>query len=408
MSIQDTLPSNIFDRELTACSANKPCDTLLLDAQNEAWFSNQLAWLLDPKGSHNLGVTFLQLFLKRIGEWRTAHVDIKRKATNLKLGKGGAGIGSSQFQLSDCSVFREFFLSQEAPRKTDSALFCDLAVVDLDTGDGLFLVIENKLFTTDRPDQLDKYEKSVHDKFIRAKVREFVYLTLHGEDSRYAKKDQNWVKLGWLTDIKENLASSIEQRKSTMPLSGKVDELLSLLTWMGDVSALVNSRQNDWKKFETWLKKTSKTLLLDELCRLNKLKVGGWRPSKRKNSFFLLEHSSFPTMGLQIGLATGMVVTAQLLRFGTTKKSIHEKILIPLGAHPNQVINLVDIAARDIYHSLPGETKKYLADKRRQKHHKIDPNIAKELAVIYQHRYELPILMKLHKSTTDTETIVGE
>ena len=400
MNHQELLPSNLFDSKLSACVANKPCDSLLLDAQNEAWFSNQLAWLLDPKGSHNLGVTFLQLFLKRIGEWRTEHDDIKRKATNLKLGKGGSGVGSTQFQLSNCSVFREFFLSQKAPRKTDSALFCDLAVADLDTGDGLFLVIENKLFTTDRPDQLDKYEKSVHEKFIRAKVREFVYLTLHGEDSKYAKKDQNWVKLGWLTDIKEVLASSIEQRKITKPLAGKVDELLSLLTWMGDVSALVNSRQNDWKKFETWLKKTSRTLLLDELRRLNEGMVGEWKWSKRKNSLFLLEHSSFPTIGLQIGLATGMVVTAQLLRFGTTKKSINEKILIPLGAHPDQVINLVDIAARDIYHSLPGDTGKYLADKRRLKNHQIKPDIAKELTVIYQHRYELPVLLKLYKCNT--------
>jgi len=394
---QELLPSNLFDSNLSTCIANKPCDSQLLDAQNEAWFSNQLAWLLDPKGSHNLGVTFLQLFLKRIGGWRTTHDDIKRKATNLKLGKSGSGVGSTQFQLSNCSIFREFFLSQKAPRKTDSVLFCDLAIADLDTGDGLFLVIENKLFTTDRPDQLDKYEKSVHEKFIRAKVREFVYLTLHGEDSKYAKKDQNWVKLGWLTDIKEVLDSSIEQRKSTKPVAGRVDELLSLLTWMGDVSALVNSRQNDWKKFETWLKKTSGTLLLDELRRLNEGMVGKWRPSKRKNSSFLLEHTSFPTIGLQIGLATGMVVTAQLLRFGTTKKSINEKILIPLGAHPDQVINLVDIAARDIYRSLPNKGGKYLADKRRQKNHKIDSDIAGELAVIYQHRYELPVLLKLYR-----------
>jgi len=401
MNHQDLLPSTLFDSNLSAYTADKPCDSLLLDAQNEAWFSNQLAWLLDPKGSHNLGVTFLQLFLRRIGEWRTTHNEIKRKTTNLKLGKGGSGVGSTQFQLSNCSVFREFFFSQKTPRKIDSALFCDLVVADLDTGDGLFLVIENKLFTTDRPKQLDKYEKSAHEKFIRAKVREFVYLTLHGEDSKYAKKNQNWVKLGWLTDIKEILNSSIEQRKSTKPLAGKVDELRSLLTWMGAVSVLVNSRQNDWKKFETWLKKTSRTLLLEELHRLNEGMVGWWRRSIRKNSSFLLEHTSFPTIGLQIGLATGMVVTAQLLRFGTTKKSINEKILIPLGAHPDQVINLVDIAARDIYRSFPDKGKKYLADKRRQKNHKIDLDIAEELAVIYQHRYELPILLKLYKSATN-------
>jgi hypothetical protein len=388
----------LLDNQLSESIANKPCDVLLLESQSEAWFSNQLAWLLDPKGSHNLGVTFLQLFLKRIGEWRSAQKGSDRKATNLKLGKGGSGKGSTQFQLSNCSVFREFFLSQKAPRKKDSALFCDLAVADLDTGDGLFLIIENKLFTSDHPDQLDKYEKSVHEKFVRAKVREFVYLTLRGEKSSHAKKDHSWVKLGWLTDIKEVLAASIEKRKHTSPLSMKVDELLSLLTWMDNVSALVSTRQKDWKGFETWLKKTSKSLLLDELRRLNKLKDKGWKPSERKNSSFLLEHSSFPTIGLQIGLATGMVVTAQLIRFGETKKSINEKILIPLGAHPDQVVNLIDIAARDIYRSLPGKTNKYLADKRRRKNHEIGNELKNELTVLYRHRYELPLLLKLYKS----------
>jgi len=399
MNPQDISATNLFDLKLSACVANKPCEALLLEAQTEAWFSNQLAWLLDPKGSHNLGVTFLQLFLKRIGEWRTTQGGNKRKATHLKLGKGGSGVGSTQFHLANCSVFREFFLSRKTgKRKTDSALFCDLAIADLDTSDGLFLTIENKLFTTDRLEQLDDYETCVNEKFKRAKVREFVYLTLHGEDSKFAKKDQNWVKLGWLTDIKDILTTSIEQRKSAALLAGRVDDLLALLTWMDDISALVHSRQNDWKKFESWLKKISRNLLLDELSRLNEGKTGQWSLSKRKNSSFLLEHTSFPTIGLQIGLATGMVVTAQLQRFSTTKKSINEKILIPLGAHPDQVINLIDIAARDVYHSLPGNTEKYLADRRRQKNHEIDPNIAKELAVIYRHRYELPVLLKLYKS----------
>ena len=38
---------------------------------NEAWFSNTLAWLLDPKGSHKLGVSFANEFLKTIAKIRT-------------------------------------------------------------------------------------------------------------------------------------------------------------------------------------------------------------------------------------------------------------------------------------------------------------------------------------------------
>ena len=110
-------------------------------------------------------------------------------------------MGTSGFQLSNASVFREFFLSRSQKRKADGALFCDLVVADLDSSDGLFLTIENKLFTTDRVSQLDDYEKYVNEKFKRAKIREFVYLTLRGTASSNATKDQNWVKLGWLTDI---------------------------------------------------------------------------------------------------------------------------------------------------------------------------------------------------------------
>ena len=35
---------------------------------NEAWFSDTLAWLLDPCGGHGLGVQFLQAFLRRIAQ----------------------------------------------------------------------------------------------------------------------------------------------------------------------------------------------------------------------------------------------------------------------------------------------------------------------------------------------------
>ena len=399
MKSKQITPTELLDGKLSHCIDKSPCHTLLLDAQSEAWFSNQLAWLLDPKGSHGLGVTFLELFLKQIGQWRSTQ-ETKHKATQLKSGKKGPGVGSTHLRLANCSIFREFFLSRiKSKTKTNSPLFCDLAVVDLDTSDGLFLVIENKLFTTDHPTQLDDYEECVKEKFKPVKILEFVYLTLRGDKGKYANKGDNWANLSWLTDIKKLLKESLEQRKSKAPPAVRVGELLTLLEWMDDLSGLIDLRQDILKSFTNWLRITSGKLLLEELIRLNEGKVGTWQWSERKHASFLLGHSSFPSIGLQISLATGMVVTAQLQRFGAKNKPINEKILIPLGAHPDQVINLIDIAARDIYHSLPGKPGNYLANKRRLKNHIIADDIAKELKVTYQHRYELPILLKLYAVT---------
>jgi hypothetical protein len=44
---------------------------LLTRCLNESWFSDTLAWLLDPKGSHGLGKKFADEFIKKIAEIRT-------------------------------------------------------------------------------------------------------------------------------------------------------------------------------------------------------------------------------------------------------------------------------------------------------------------------------------------------
>jgi hypothetical protein len=405
------LPSELFSGDLGACLNNRPCDALLLEAQSETWFSNQLAWLLDPKGSHGLGGSFLQLFIERIAQRRSLHDEKHRKATSLKWGKAGPGVGAKGFHLSNSSVFREFFLSRTQKRKADSALFCDLVVADLDTKDGLFLTIENKLFTTDRVSQLDDYEQCVNEKFKRAKIREFVYLTLHGVGSANATRDQDWVKLGWLTDVREILACSLVQRKKAADATGRAEELAGLLNWMHDLSALTMSRQCNLPAFENWLRKTCGELLLEELQRLNDGKSGQWGWDTRKKASFLLKHSSHPSIGLQIALATGLVVTVQVRRSNLSKKSGKEKILIPLGAHPDQVLNLVDIAARDICHMFFQTKERYFADKRRRKNRSTDDAIARELNLIYRHRYALPILLKFagiqagrRASKTESET----
>ena len=66
-------PSELLISDISRCFDRKPCDALLLEAQSETWFSNQLAWLLDPKGSHGLGVKFLNSFVQKVAQHRSSY-----------------------------------------------------------------------------------------------------------------------------------------------------------------------------------------------------------------------------------------------------------------------------------------------------------------------------------------------
>ena len=48
----------------------KPDEITLRHSLNEGWFSDALAWLLDPRGDHGLGVSFLRAFLKEVAKER--------------------------------------------------------------------------------------------------------------------------------------------------------------------------------------------------------------------------------------------------------------------------------------------------------------------------------------------------
>ena len=74
----------------------QPDEFLLQTALNEAWFSNTLAWLLDPRGSHGLGISFCQAFVSLIGRRRIeSEGNCFQRATFLKRGKDGPGVGTT-------------------------------------------------------------------------------------------------------------------------------------------------------------------------------------------------------------------------------------------------------------------------------------------------------------------------
>ena len=108
ITMTDTSPDIVTKlRGALATITVQPDELVLQTALNEAWFSNTLAWLLNPRGSHGLGVTFCNEFVALVAQRRTEHhegVKYARRATFLKWGKGGTGVGATGFgfQMRPC------------------------------------------------------------------------------------------------------------------------------------------------------------------------------------------------------------------------------------------------------------------------------------------------------------------
>jgi hypothetical protein len=137
---------DIFD---AARTAPQPDEITLRHALNEAWFSDALAWLLDPRRSHGLGVSFLRGFLKAVARERSnSDKQYARRASHLKWSSTpGRGAHISGLRLSNASVLREFYLTAAVAASSNRGnRYADVVALDLDPNDELFLVVENKLF----------------------------------------------------------------------------------------------------------------------------------------------------------------------------------------------------------------------------------------------------------------------
>ena len=277
-------------------------------------------------------------------------------------GKTGRGSSITGLKLGNASVIREFYLAKSVKKRHDRGRrYCDVVVIDLDSQDSLFLVIENKLFSCNFPFQLKEYYQVVEDKFNRARIREYIYLTVNGaKPFGYQKGDSNihkyWIRMSWGKDILKilNLISADNEHE-------EVKLLKELLVWFQTNEN--NSLHEELDEFRSALIKAASGCLLEELIRLGEDKPGEWKLEHKKGKRTILRHSSYPKTPLFIELLPNFTITVQSRR---KAGAIFEKIIVPFGAHTDQIFNLLDIAARDIYHYHFGaRIRRYLSDKRR-------------------------------------------
>lgn len=148
-----------------------------------------LAWLLDPKETHNLGSAFLSDILRAVVEYDSgdSHGIVQ---PNRKILKDISNEDIYRLvNAKDTVVITEKVVNDPASRID---IFIQSKTAELT------VVIENKVFTSTHDDQLSRYEKEVSI-FVGKKI--YVYLTPNGDmptdiDGNY---QENWCVLSYKT-----------------------------------------------------------------------------------------------------------------------------------------------------------------------------------------------------------------
>lgn len=391
--------AKVFDSDLLQFPKK---EIMLRRSFTEAWFSDTLAWLLDPKGSHGYGVKFAKGFLQEIAKERVnKNRNYKRRAFFLKFGQQGSGKFVNGFSLKNASSIRELYMPQSlSNKKSNGGKYCDVAFMDLDINDGLMVMIENKLFTHNHPGQLTEYYQLSNDKFSAAQVREFVYLTLDGvpplEHAKSKEDFSSWVLLSWIDTV-----PNILNKTKIQDNHQEVDALLDMLNWMKLLKNIhIPEHQLNLNELQNILRigllEDTLRNFLAELNRLGDNKAGEWKAKKeiKKNSFKLI-HTSAPKRILYVELLKNFTITVHSKR---KSNAYYEKIIVPFGVHPDQVFNLMDIAARDVYYKHFGDSvHRYLSRKRRLSKTQTEAKKAVHptFDFVYKYRNELKVLLAL-------------
>lgn len=363
-------------------------ELFLRRATSEAWFSDTLAWILDPRGSHGHGVTFLRAFLGEVARERCAEDDdgqhvYQRRASHLKWGgKKSKGRATSRLRLGNAGVAREYFLSGPLGG-AGKARFADLVVLDLDPEDGVMVVIENKLFTTDHPSQLDEMLTVVEDRYGRVKTREYVFLTITGHPPSQACRDGRWLQLSWVGHLRRALEAIEQPHDEVMRFRDAIAWLVTLV----DRSTTTLARD-----LRTAMLAVTAHCLCDDLRHLGKGKRGTWEVVSVGTRAELV-HSVYRKRPLRVELLKDAV--AVHTQYGG--KAQYEKILVSFSVPPDQTRHLIELAARDICYRHFNAEHGHMYWNRQRKHRK-NPGVEWAAAeslfqLIWRHRFAVAALL---------------
>jgi hypothetical protein len=377
---------------------------------NEAWFNATLAWLLNPKESHGLGVRFARAFLRRIAKKRSSLRDndrpYYRSGTTLRHGKSSKGQLVRDLKLGNLSVFQEFFLPSIKDKWSASSGHLDLLMLDLDRRDSLAVVIEAKLFGTNSKEQLPTYAEAMTETFSALRIREFVYLTLLGsppgpDADANPSNGARWVQLSWIGDIAECLQASMRKISSEgKPIPAGLAQFAQLLSWLK--AATAPRGKNYDKHLEALRKHYLKGMthvLLEHLNHLRLRPGSRWSVRKsRSKKKVLLAFSTTPSRPVTLRLKRSGDAEIRIRRESGANKE--QRFVIPFGAQPDQLLHLLGVYAGAIYRMMFHDTYQH-----RNKNKRISSVSTEALSefqpvldLFYEHREQLLLSMQRRSS----------
>nr|MEE4267835.1 hypothetical protein [Candidatus Krumholzibacteria bacterium] len=245
------------------------------------------------------------------------------------------------------------------------------------------------------------YFHLIESRYQRAKVLEYVYLTLNGESPAHAC-DQNWVCLSWVHDILDILEE--------LPRTGNSDvrQLRQILAWLK-----VAFSPEDQPSFEHRLHllfegmvSAATACIVDELQRLNEGARGKWSVQRQSKNSTRIIHSSKPRTPLYVGIMPNLSIALYNRKRGAQG---FDKVLIPFGSNPDQIFNLMDFAARDIYQLHFGENYRLYLGARRRLTSRVVPARAhsrKLFHFVHQHRQEIQLLIPIARRLRRQDSLV--
>lgn len=160
--------------------------------QSETRHSNFIAWIIDPRETHGMGAYFLKKFLIMV-----AKIGKEFQVQTL------SAIDVDAWELSQTKVLREWHN-------------LDLTIINEDPDKRFWVVIENKVRSTESPGQLRRYREFVEAQNLHGQRRIIlVYLTPDGERPQNDDEASRWITVSY-SDLCETFEQAYSARSSLM------------------------------------------------------------------------------------------------------------------------------------------------------------------------------------------------
>ena len=225
---------NDLDKSLTEIELSKSNDINVFYATGmttqEIKHSAFLAWLINPKQSHDLGNLFLSFLLQRLIE-RNNEFDNVKSNSEILYNQG----------FSSLSEFSDFLSAQDISVETEKTITSPDSRIDIfiqSFSTDTTIIVENKIFTSTHDDQLKRYQD---ESALYKGKKIYIYLTPHGDiptgiDGDYQSE---WCVLSYkdISDITKKILKETQNNRKHTRLKFLMEDYVKMI----DTNVLKNN-----------------------------------------------------------------------------------------------------------------------------------------------------------------------